>query len=1030
MSSVDEKKPKYWRSLGELEGDPEFQEFVEREFATPLEGDAPDSAGRRRFLQLMGASFALAGCRWEKDHMVAHSRRPEGHIPGKPKHYTTVMDLGAVGYALTVKSFDGRPIKVEGNANQPHSKGATTVFAQASVLEMYDPDRSQGVAQYGGGSRAESDWKAFEAEGRKLFDAAKSAGGAALRFLSAASSSPALNEVKKRLRTAFPQAKWYEYEAASRDNERTGSKLAFGAPKRMHLSLDKAQTIVSLDADLFARHPAATKHAADFVARRSPEAGSMSRLYAIESEYTTTGAMSDHRLPLRSSYVKAFAAALDAAVSAKVPDGSGAQPRPKAAFLDDAKVKKLFDAVVSDLLAARGRSVVVAGSRQPAEVHALAHRLNSLLGNVNQTVKYTPEPDQNRPAHAEAIKTLTAELNSGSVETIVVLGGNPVFDAPSDVEFAAAYGKVKNRIRLGLFEDETSRASTWHLPQAHFLEVWNDARSYDGTLSIAQPLMAPLFAGRSNLELLAFILNEEKQAGIDILRETHRGWAADDRAWRRAVHDGVVAGTRWGASATKLETLDPITFKPEELGGLDAKNGSLELVLIPSPAIHDGRFANNGWLQELPDMFTKLTWDNAALMSPGTAKALGVGDGTLVKLSVGGKELTVPALMSPGIAQGSVVLAYGYGRTAAGRVGGSKDQAVDPVGANAYVLRTTERMGFGAGLSVQPTGTKTLLATTQDKHAIDQLGKKGTNERLPNLIREQTLPEYTKRPDAVRHQVHHPPLLSLWQEPVSYDGRKWGMSVDLNKCVGCNACITACQAENNVPVVGKDKVARGKEMHWIRIDRYFKGDPDDPEMTHQMVTCHHCEHAPCEQVCPVGATTHSDEGLNDMVYNRCIGTRYCSNNCPYKVRRFNYHNYHESTGPFGQDNPLNKKENQLKAMAFNPEVSVRFRGVMEKCTFCVQRIKAVTVYANNTRRKVKDGEIKTACQETCPSGAIVFGDLNDGNAQVRDLQHRPRSYPLLEELNIRPRLKYLARVRNPNPTLNGGGNAGHGTEGH
>ncbi len=1029
MSSLDNDKPTYWGSIAELEGDPEFQKFVEREFATPLDEHAPSSDGRRRFLQLMGASFALAGCRWEKDYEMPHARRPEDAIPGKPKFFTTAMELGGVGYGLTVRSYDGRPIKVEGNVAHPSSLGATTVFAQASLLEMYDPDRSRGVAQYDGGARVASSWGDFEAAGRALFDAAKATAGQNLAVLSEATSSPAVLEMKKRVKETYPQVRWFEYEAASRDNERRGSQLAFGQPRRQHLALDKAEVVLALDADVFVRHPNALRNARDFMQRRSPEAGTMSRLFAVESDMTTTGGLADHRLPLRASYVKAFAAALDSALSPQLPESAGAQPKPQAAFLGDAKVSKFLDTVVRELLGSRGKSAIVVGERQPPEVHALGHRLNVLLGNVGTTVNYTPEPDQNRPTHFEAMKQLVDELNGGRIETLVVIGGNPVFDAPADLEFGSAYSKAKNRIRLGLYEDETSLASTWHLPRAHYLESWGDARTWDGTLSITQPLIAPLFGGRTPAEILAFVVNEEQQKALEILRRTHRGWAADDRVWRRALHDGYVPGTRWGAAATKLETIAPLQFQPSELGGLEVQNGALDVVLVPDARLHDGRFANNAWLQELPDAVTKLTWDTAALLSPATAKALGVVDATFVKLTAGGRELSVPALITPGVAAGTVVVSYGNGRSAAGHVGGSKARNLPSPGTNVYPLRTAAAPDLIAGASLTPSGKKTTLATTQDKHSIDQLGLKETQRRIPTLIREQTLAEYAAKPDAAKHVVHHPPLLSLWREPVSYEGRKWGMTVDLNKCVGCNACVTACQAENNVPVVGKEQVLRGRDMHWIRVDRYFKGDPDEPQLVHQLVTCHHCEHAPCEQVCPVGATVHSDEGLNDMVYNRCIGTRYCSNNCPYKVRRFNYLNFTGDTGPLGRMHPLRDPDTQIKAMVYNPEVSVRFRGVMEKCTFCVQRIKAVTIPAGNQRRVVKDQEIKTACQETCPTNAIEFGDLNDGGAKVRELQFRPRAYAMLAELNVRPRLLYLARVRNPNPDL-APAVAAESTEGH
>ncbi len=1025
MSSVKDQGPIHWRTLAERDGDPEFSKVAEREFSTELEGDIAeaelspaDSTGRRRFLKVMGGAAAAAatvacgeeqdGIRWKKDYILPFSRRPPDHVPGVPKSFSTVYEHAGVGIGVRVTSYDGRPIKVEGNPNHPDSLGAATVFAQAAVFEMYDPDRSRGPARIAGAKRSAADWASFEGEGRKIFDNSKAKGGQGLVFVSEASSSPALADMLRRLMNEYPQAKWYEWEPASRDNARAGAALAFGAAHRTHVQLEKARVVLCLDADVMSEEPSALRHARAMMSTRKPEAGYMTRLYAVESRFTSTGGVADHRLPLPSTYIKAFAATLDAEVSAALGGDAagGAQQKPAAAFLNGPKVAAFLKTVVKELVANRGKSAVVVGPSQPPVVHALVHRINEVLGNVGGAISYLAEPEPARPHHRDAIKTLVGEMNSGQVETIVVLGANPVYDAPADLGFEKAYSKIKYRIRLGVYEDETSNASTWHLPAAHWLERWWDARASDGTLSIAQPIVEPLFQGRTPTELLAFILNDEQQKGLDILRRVHAGWGSDDRAWKRALHEGIVPGTAFNGTEPEVQTIAPVKLTAEELGGLDVENGKLELVLCPDSKVYDGRFGNNPWLQELPDMMTKLTWDNAALMSPATAEKLGVGDATWVELSIGSRSLEVPALMAPGVAPGTVVLSYGYGRTHAGRFGGQP--GVDPVGANAYALRTTEVFDPSRGLSVKATGKRAKLSTTQDKHVIDQVGRDGTEERLPQLVREQTLAAYKKQPDAVRHAVHHEPLLSLWNEPVSYDGHKWGMSVDLSRCVGCNACIVACQAENNIPVVGKHKVSRGKEMHWLRIDRYFKGDAEDPQLVQQPVTCHHCEHAPCEQVCPVAATSHSSEGLNDMVYNRCIGTRYCSNNCPYKVRRFNFHNYHDD---------MKDPDNQVKGMSFNPEVTVRFRGVMEKCSFCVQRIRKVTIEAKNHRRPVEDGEIVTACQQTCPTEAIVFGDLNDGASRVAELQNRPRSYAMLEELNVRPRLKYLARVRNPNPEL-------------
>ncbi|MEB2310596.1 MAG: TAT-variant-translocated molybdopterin oxidoreductase [Sorangiineae bacterium] len=1016
MSQVDRKAHKgaFWRSIDELERSPRFQELLKNEFAAPFEELEPNSPGRRRFMQVIGASLALAGvsgCRWQEDHLLPQTRRPAGTTPGVPRSFATAMELGGVATGLHVTSYDGRPIKVEGNPAHPGSHGACSAIHQASVLDVWDPDRSEGVCTFSGTQRTASSWKAFEDFATPLFAGLRSQAGKGLRILASESSSPSLAALRSKLAEAFPQAKWVEYEPVSQENEREGSRLAFGAPHRMLLDLEKADIVVSLDTDLLGLHPAALVHSRAIAKRRTPELGEMNRIYAIESVFTLLGVMADHRLALRSELVKAVAAALDAEVSKLVQPAAGFGPpqeRPAAAFLEDAQVAKFIAVAAKDLVANRGKGVVVAGSHQPPEVHALAHRLNVILDNVGATVTYVADREPTRPTHVAALKSLVDEMNAGQVETLVVLGQNPVYSAPADFGFGAAYAKVKHRIHLCGYEDETSHASTWHLPEAHYLEAWGDALGWDGTVTMMQPLIAPIHGGRSALELVALISGDEKKVGAELVRRTHAERLSTDKAWRKAVHDGFIAGSAAPVVRPELRPLGKLTLSPRELGPKEVDNGNLELVILPDSRLYDGRFANNAWLQETPEPMTKLTWENAALLNPATAEKLGVGDSTLVKLEIGGKQLTMPAMMSPGQAKGSVRVVLGFGRTTLGHVGGLVEDGVEPTGVDVYQVRTSEALHIAGGLKVTPTGEYYQLGTTQDLHAIGDIGREGAAERIPELVRQADYAEYKAKPDFAKHKVEHPPLLSLWVAPVSYDGQKWGMSIDMNRCMGCNACMVACQAENNIPVVGKEQVVMGREMHWIRVDRYFRGLSDEPEAAFQPVPCQQCENAPCEQVCPVGATQHSEEGLNDMTYNRCIGTRYCSNNCPYKVRRFNFFNYHME---------FKDGKNQMKAMSFNPEVSVRFRGVMEKCTYCVQRIQSVKIQAKNHKRPIKDGEIKTACQQTCPTEAIVFGDLNDKASEVAKLQAGPRAYALLEELNTRPRTLYLARVRNPHPEL-------------
>ncbi|MBK7579201.1 MAG: TAT-variant-translocated molybdopterin oxidoreductase [Myxococcales bacterium] len=1017
MSQVNDK-PEYWRSVAELENDPEFLATVEREWRVPLDQE-PGSPERRRFIQVMGASFALAGlsgCRWKEDKLIDFAKRPEGLVPGEARRYATTMEIGGQAVGLTATSYDGRPVKLEGNSAHPASLGAATVWHQASILELYDPDRSQSVQK--GGQK--SDWAAFSAAFKEQVSKLRGAGGKGLYILTGPSSSPTLAALEKQVATKYPQAKWLVYGAvANGDEERAGTKLAFGKPQRAHLDCAKAKVIVSLDADFIGpSFPMGIPNARAVAAGRNPD-GPMNRLYVVESAYSHAGSMADHRLALRSELVKAFAAALDAAVSAganAAAEFGPAQPKPSAAFLNDAKVAKYLAALAKDLVAHRGSSLIIAGPHQPAEVHALAARMNTLLGNVGTTVSYTETAES--PSMLEQLKTLVADLNSGQVDTLVVLGENPVYTAPVDLDFGAAYAKAKTSVAVTSYVDETAKVSSWHVPLAHYLETWGDTRSWDGTLAIGQPLIAPLFGGKAAIEIVGMLTEDVFWSAKDLVRRTHKETHTDERKWKRLVQVGV-APARTEVTAPKLGPIAAVKLEGGEAGGLEAQNGQLELVLVACSKVYDGRWANSSWLQELPESFTKLTWGNAALFAPATAAALNITDGTPVRLSVGGQNIELPAMIAPGQAAGSVKVALGYGRLSAGIVGGQAGDIAPttPVGANAYKLRSTKLYRFGSGLSVQGIGSAEKLATTQDVHAIDTTGREGTDSRVHMLVREGTLEEYKKEPEFAKHVVHHPPLLQLWDEPVKYDGHKWGMAIDLAKCIGCSSCITACQSENNIAVVGIDNVKRGRELLWLRVDRYYSGKADDAGVVWQPLPCQQCENAPCEQVCPVGATMHSREGLNDMVYNRCIGTRYCANNCPYKVRRFNYFNFHlDKVGP----TPWHGMENdrhRVKAMIFNPEVTVRSRGVMEKCTFCVQRIQHTKINAKNAKRAIKDNEIQTACQQTCPTGAIAFGDLNDKQSAVAKDTDKPRAYQLLDELNNRPRVSYLARIKNPNPEL-------------
>ncbi len=1015
MPSIDPSNvtKKHWRSLAELDNSPEFRAFLEAEF--PETADA-GGFNRRRWLQIMGASFALAGvagCEAKKHELLPFANRPEGRVPGEPQRFATSFDLNGHAVGLLATCVDGRPIKVEGNPLHPQSLGASSGLAQAAVLTLYDPDRSQYPVEAGNsdsithGGNAESDkWSKFDAMLTQKIAELKPQKGAGLCVLTEASSSPTLERLRQQLLTQMPEAKWFEYEPLTDDNVRAGSRAAFDKVVASQLDLSKAQVILALDSDLLIEHPAALQYARAFSKGREVVDGKMNRLYVVESGFSLTGASADHRLPVRPSQVPAFAGRLLRAVEHLI-DANAPAVEPTG----DAGIDKFLSVLAGDLQAHRGAGVVTVGPQQPAEVHAAAHRLNAILGNVGQTVQYTTVAAPDRQAHVEAITALTAAMQSGTVDTLIILGGNPVYTAPNDVKFVDGLAKVPTSIHLGLYRDETGRLCKWHLPQAHFLESWGDVRSFDGTYGVVQPTIVALHGGRTSLEIVARVVGEAAKPD-ELIKATAQSLAGEkfsDKLWRKMLHDGLLEASAWPVeTVTEAKPCEPPTVWQRDLPA----NGTIEVVFLRDASLFDGRFANNSWLQECPDPLTKLTWDNAAVMSPATAKALGVVDEVVVQLQEGDQTVDISTYVMPGWAEGVIGVALGYGREAAGSVGGLIEQGTAPVGVNVYPLRTSQNLFANAGITAKGTSRRYPLSTTQDHHAIDVVGLKERARRVPILVREGSLTEYLADDEFAQHIGHAPESLeSMWQE-LPFTDHRWGMSIDLSKCIGCNACVVACQAENNVPVVGKAQIKRGREMHWIRVDRYFQGEVDDApqsiKVSMQPVACHHCELAPCEQVCPVAATVHSSEGLNDMVYNRCIGTRYCSNNCPYKVRRFNYFNYHKD---------LNDPSRETAKMVYNPDVTVRARGVMEKCTYCVQRIQAVKIQTKNAREPIADGAIQTACQQACPAQAIVFGDLADRKSQVTTWQKDARSYGMLAELNIKPRTTYLARIRNPHPDL-------------
>ncbi|QDT55160.1 Tetrathionate reductase subunit B precursor [Caulifigura coniformis] len=946
---------------------------------------------RRHFLEVMGASMALAGatgCRPQPtETIVPYSKLPEQIVPGRPLYFaTTFSDCGRT-LGLLVESHEGRPTKVEGNPAHPASLGATDAVSQASILSLYDPDRSQGVKRID----EISTWEAFLADLRDALRAQSGRQGAGLRILTEAVVSPTLGRQVKELVAQFPAAKWHQYQPGHADGAFQAQQKAFGRNVTVIPRFDRAEVVVSLDGDFLGGMDGSVANTRHFMSRRDVSAGqkALNRLYLAETSVSTTGTIADHRLPVSPGGLVSVVQLL--ASLSGVAGMEGVKP----VGLSEQSIGWV-GAVAEDLKAHRGTSLVIAGDSAPWQAHLAAYLLNDLLGNVGKTVEYI-DPVEVEPAdHGASIADLYGDMTAGKVEVLLIVGANPVYTAPADFDFKLALKNVKRLVaQLSPYEDETSPYCHWHLPQTHFLESWSDARAFDGTASIVQPLIAPLFDGISAHQFLSAATGKTVVTAYDAVRETWKSLGGEggfEGAWRQSVHDGVIADT----ASTAIAVTPKVS--PEDLVALQtasaAATGTYEVKFALDPTILDGRFANNGWLQELPKPWTRLTWDNAALISPQMAKELGgVREGDRIELKLKDRSVVAPAWPTPGHPDGVVTLHFGYGRQAGGKL-------ASKFGFNAYALRSRDSMSVATGVTVDVKGGREKLACTQTHHSIE--GR--------DIVRTLTLDDLTKGGTGAPPHFHDlgekpPSLYPDWE----YNDRKWGMVIDLSRCVGCNACVLACQSENNIPVVGKSGVLMGREMHWLRIDRYFSGAEDNPQVLQQPMLCQHCEHAPCETVCPVEATTHSPEGLNEMTYNRCVGTRYCSNNCPYKVRRFNFLNYVDNT-------PLHE-------LSANPDVTVRTRGVMEKCTYCVQRISAVRIEASKESaitgqpQKVADGSVVTACQAACAAQAIAFGDLNDKESRVAKWAALPHNYGVLAELGTRPRTTYLARVTNPNSAL-------------
>jgi MoCo/4Fe-4S cofactor protein with predicted Tat translocation signal len=982
---VSEQRPQ-WRSLEEKRGDPALAQARAHEFPEGASAP-PDGVMRRTFLQLVSGSLALAGAaacwRPPQEQIFTFTKAPANVLPGVPYNYATATVHNGYATGVVVESFDGRPVKVEGNPLHPASQGAAGAFEQASLMRLYDPQRATTLTRRG----RPQGFRQFLADIEQLRRRLGEDGGSKLRFLVEPTTSPVLAFYRAKLLEQFPRARFYSWAPVSNDNVRRGSLAAFGAPLDTHYRLSGAKVIVSLDADFLSWDPEHLRLNREFAHHRVPQNG-MNRLYVAETSMSVTGSMADHRLRARSSEILGLARALAAQLATRSPGlgqfGGAELP---------AAQHKWVQAVAKDLGANAGQCVVIAGQRQPAAVHALAHALNAELGNLGKTVTFTRPVALDPDSGTLGLRQLVREIEEGDVETLVITAYNPVYTAPADVDLAAALGKVPRTLYHHYYRDETAEVCSWLIPQTHELETWGDARAPDGTTSIIQPLLSPLFAGVAPVSLYAALVGEGHLTPYELVRAfwQQRSAGGDFEAqWQRWLADGVIPDSAEPEAQPEVSASGVSAALQE----VPVAKGELEVGFVPDYRTFDGRFANNAWLQELPDPITKITWDNAAYLSPKTAERLGVKLGDVVSIRLRERTLEAPVYVLPGHADEAVTLPLGYGR------GGPAERTAAKVGFDAGRLRFSDAPWFDGGATVEKTRRRHKFAITQDHWSMEgrPMALQGQVQRLEQLTSEL---EHHRGP-------HGDPARGLptLQPPVQYtEGYQWAMAIDLSRCTGCSACVIACQAENNIPVVGKDQIHRSREMHWLMIDRYFVGESaDEVEVVTQPRMCVHCETAPCEYVCPVNATVHNEEGLNEMVYNRCIGTRYCSNNCPYRVRRFNYLQFN------GDKSPTEK-------MAMNPDVTVRARGVMEKCTYCVQRIERARITTRIAGTIIRDGELQTACQQSCPAEAIVFGSLTEEGSRVSKLHQDSRRYDLLHLLNTRPRTGYLARIKNPNPEL-------------
>ncbi len=986
----------YWKSLKDISSEDDYNRFLKQS-----EHNVDNGLSRRNFLSLIAASVALAGlegCKKPVQKIIPYVEAEIGTIPGIPKYYASTLPFKNNALGVVIENHDERPVKVEGNEKHPTTLGKSNSFAQASTLEMYDPDRARGVKFEGN----KVDWNEYLKFAKSLNDG----NGKGLAVLMQESSSPTIKSIQEDFKKNLPNADWVVYESVNNENLYDGIELAFSKRLQPLYRLEKAQIIVSLGSDFLGVDDNNIYHTRKFAQNRNiiDENSTMNRLYVAESSISSTGSSADHRLNVPQYEMESLLAEL------------AYELKQLGLRIEAKKVKSSNNlwvkAAAKDLFDGRGESIIIGGSSLSKEFHQLIALINY---NLKAPVDYYPL-NMSQVSSIKNFESLCNDMKNGKINNLIILGANPVYDSPVDFDFAESLKKVKNSVHLTNIIDETSKLCSWNIAMNHYFECWGDAMTYDGHVSIVQPQIMPLFDSKSIIQVLSPIIHSKEQSAYDTVKNV---WKSNiiksgnfEREWDKVLHDGLYKKPIF----KKVNVRPASKISTAVLNNYSLDNDKFEIVFCPSSSVYDGRYANNGWLQEIPKPITSLTWDNAALISMKVAKKLNIKNGQMLEISVGDNTINIPAFITPGQNQKSITLELGYGRKFNGRIG-------NEVGFNVYPLRSSESPSFILNGSIKVLNETYPLASTQDHHGLeddkyaapgfDDLANKEAQSRIPELVKQSTLDYYKDNPDWVQKKVeqHKPDKNRSWADHSMYNpdwdyskGPQWGMSIDLTSCTSCNACSIACQSENNIPVVGKQQVMNGREMHWIRIDNYFAGDPDNPEVSTQSVACVHCELAPCESVCPVAATTHSSDGVNQMTYNRCLGTRYCANNCPYKVRKFNFYNY-------TKDLP------EVVQMAMNPDVSIRFRGVMEKCTYCYQRISSARITAENEGREIKDGDFQVACQQSCPADAIKFGDINDPNSEVSKAKRRNRDYALLAHLGTAPRTTYLAKIRNQNPML-------------